>query len=214
MIPIQYQRSPVITALADFVYQHFDSQRIVDDFYNLVFNLETANGYGLDIWGKIVGASRFVSLKNLEVKYFGFDGTPNYSFNQGIFYTGGIQGYDRYKLADGSYRTLILLKALINIADMTNPMINQLLQSLASNTGRNYVIDMGDAGIEYHFDIQLNPVDLALLSGSIYQPKPAGVKVNRIIQFDPKKVLMFAEAGGVNSFNQAPFFSSENVIDG
>ncbi|MDI2112079.1 DUF2612 domain-containing protein [Commensalibacter nepenthis] len=57
----QYSNSPTLLALLDAIDQKIKVCPFFDDFYRMVWNINTAEGFGLDIWGRIVGVSRKVS---------------------------------------------------------------------------------------------------------------------------------------------------------
>src|SRR5260221_2382599 len=67
----QYANSPIITQLISNFFQYVDPTVNIDAFYDFVWNLDTAKGYGLDVWGRIVGVQRQL---NVPVgKFLGFD---------------------------------------------------------------------------------------------------------------------------------------------
>lgn len=54
----QYANSPTITQLIAGMNAYIDPRADIDNFYNYVWNVETAQKFGLDIWGRIVGINR------------------------------------------------------------------------------------------------------------------------------------------------------------
>ena len=50
---------------------YIDPRADLQAFYDNVWNIETAVGFGLDIWGRIVGVSRDIEI-GLDQSYFGF----------------------------------------------------------------------------------------------------------------------------------------------
>lgn len=82
----QYANSPVITTILKNANEAIDPRNSADEFYNLAVNVLTAQGFGLDIWGRIVGIGRGISIPDPDADYFGFDGTEKYlPFNQAPF---------------------------------------------------------------------------------------------------------------------------------
>ncbi|WP_236489830.1 DUF2612 domain-containing protein, partial [Escherichia coli] len=55
----QYAHSPTLLALIDGINEVIDPQYFIDDFYEKVYRLSSAEGFGLDIWADKVGVSRF-----------------------------------------------------------------------------------------------------------------------------------------------------------
>lgn len=66
----QYADSDRITGLIETFFDAIDQTENFDAFYDNIWNLDTATGYGLDIWGRIVGVSRVLQVAN--VQFFGF----------------------------------------------------------------------------------------------------------------------------------------------
>lgn len=126
----QYANSPIITDLLTNFAEFIDPTANIEQFFDLVINVDTAVGYGLDVWGRIVGVGRYLNLPS-GPRFFGFaEGLPSYDgFNQSPFYNGQTLT-TVYKLADIPFRKLILAKALSNICDGSIPAINQLLINL------------------------------------------------------------------------------------
>jgi hypothetical protein len=108
-------------------------------FYNLIWNVDTAEGYGLDVWGRIVGISRV--LKVARGFYFGF-GEPRDRgvFNEAPFYDGQQLLFD-FELTDDQYRLLIFAKAALNLTNCAIPAINRILLNLFPGRGNCYVTD-------------------------------------------------------------------------
>lgn len=177
----QYANSPVITALIADWAENLDADALVDEFYTRVWNIETAEGWGLDVWGRIVGVSRLLLVANDLV--FGFEEASTASaqpFNQGVFYDGGpTQG--NYSLTDAAYRRLILAKAAANICDGSIPAINRVLLLIFPDRGDCYVTDGLDMTMTYTFDFPLTAVEQAIVLQSGVLPRPAGVSVSMVV---------------------------------
>lgn len=173
----QYANSPIILQLISNMAEYIDPTALFDKFFILVFNVDTAVGYGLDVWGRIVGVSRVLQIP-LDDKYFGFEqADPDaYPFGEGIFYNNsGLTS--NFALADEAYRKLIFAKALANISDGSIPSINQILVNLFASYGNCYVTDEGDMAMTYTFGSELSKVDFAIVSQSGVLPRPVGVSV-------------------------------------
>jgi hypothetical protein len=172
----QYANSPAILAIVHNFASYVDPTTNFDAFYDMVWNVDTAQGYGLDVWGRIVGVSRVLHLPDGS-KYLGFhEATDGHSFGEGIFYSGGTVTTN-FSLADPFFRRLILAKALSNISDGSIAGINQILINLFGSYGNCYVIDNGDMTMVYSFGSTLSVVDFAIVSQSGILPRPCGVAV-------------------------------------
>lgn len=179
----QYANSPTITTLIHNFNACIDPSVNLDDFYQFVWNVDTAVGVGLDVWGKIVNVSRVIDIQS-EIECFGFsearhapaavnDPRP---FNQGVFYDPSFTDSGSYVLSDEGYRRLILVKAMYNITDCTAPNVNQLLQYLFEGRGRCYVEELGGMAMRYVFEFRLTQVEYSIMVNSGAIPRPAGVK--------------------------------------
>lgn len=173
----QYQNSPIIGTLIDNLAQCIDPTTNFDAFYNLIWNLDTAVGYGLDLWGRIVGVGRVLYLP-VDGDFLGWsEATDAESFGSGIWYAGS-QTTSNFALTDDAYRLLIFAKAALNITDGSIPAINRILMALFPGYGNCYVSDDGNMELTYVFGATLSPVDLAIVSQSGAIPKPIGVLAN------------------------------------
>lgn len=197
----QYANSTRMRAMIDTFSQSVDQYRNIQFFYDRVFNVQTAEGYGLDVWGRIVGASRIVQIP--FVGFFQFSETGAVTpFGLSQFYNGGATA-NNYALSDDDFRRLIYAKARTNISDGSTPDINSILKSLFPGRGNCYVTDTHNAstflqfaetgavtpfgsaqmysgapqslGITYTFAFSLSDVEKAIIRAPGVLPKPAGV---------------------------------------
>lgn len=149
-------------------------------FYDLIWNVDTAQGYGLDVWGRIVGVQRVLNVT--ETDYFGFDQQlPDITtFGFGQFYN-GQPVTSNFSLTDQAFRQLILAKALANICDGSIPGINVVLLTLFTGRGDCWVADNNDMTMTYTFAFTLTPVDIAIISQSGVLPRSTGVAANSTV---------------------------------
>lgn len=172
----QYANSSAICSLITNFAGAFDQTANFDAFYDYIWNVATAQGVGLDIWGRIVGVTRVLNIQNAG-SYFDFEesglsGTP---FGAAPFFPGGALTTN-FSLSDDSFRVLIYAKALANISDGSIKSINQILLKLFPNRGGNaYVADGLDMTLTYTFGFTLTPVELAIIEQSGVLPKSTGV---------------------------------------
>ena len=175
----QFANSPILVALIDGFNSCVDPTTNIESFFDLMWNVNTAVGYGLDVWGRIVGVDRTLHVA-VNHRYFGFDEattTTANPFNSQPFFTGAALT-DNFNLSDDLYRVLIFAKALSNISDGSIPSINKLLLSLFPGRGNCYVVDNGDMSLTYVFRFGLTPVELAIVAQSGILPKPVGVSAS------------------------------------
>lgn len=205
----QYANSPTITSLIEAFNACIDPATDLEAFLAKIWDVSTAEGYGLDVWGKIVGVTRNVQIPATPT-YFGFGEaftvptatTGVQPFDEAPMYD-GLLVTQTYPLPDESFRKLILVKAMANISSCTIPAINAMLRLLFSGTGRAYVRDTGNMTMQLIFEFFLSPIDLAILNYSGVLPRPAGVLVS-VVQIDPERLFGFY-GSGLRPFNQGTF---------
>jgi hypothetical protein len=201
----QYANSPTLLQLIESMNDYIDPAADFATFYDYVWNVDTAKGFGLDIWGRIVGIGRYLTIPNPAPIVLGFDEGQDYQpFDQAPFYDGGPNTIT-YTLDDDSFRTLILVKALGNISSCTAASLNQLLRNLFVNRGRCYVNDLGGMRMRFVFEFYLAPFEIAILRDSGAIPRPAAVE-SEILQIIPELTFGFEEANGT-PFDVGTFYN-------
>jgi hypothetical protein len=207
----QFCNSPTLVQLIKNFDQYIDPSVNIDAFYRNVWNIDSAVGRGLDIWGKIVGLEngRLLKIPSSEID-FGFSeaGTASATtFGSGVFYS-GVPVSQNYYLADDAFRTLILVKALANISDGSAPSINRLLQNLFAGRGRAYVNDLGNMQMRFTFEFYLQPFELAIMTNSGVLPRTTGVLAT-VAQIPQGSTFGFSEAGTASAapFGSGTFFT-------
>jgi len=173
----QYGNSSTIGALIQGMNVNIDPSSDIDNFYNTIFNVSTANLFGLAIWSRIVGIPQSL-----------------------------IVALGTYLSDADIFRSLIMLKALSNISRASASAINQLLQNWIGGTNvRAYVNDLGSMSMVYRFEFGLTSQQLLILQQSGIFLRPAGVLSNIIATEYP--VFGFEEMGTAWAwpFEQASF---------
>lgn len=170
----EYANSPVILQLVENFNQYFSPYANIEQFFSLIWNIETAQGYGLTIWGEIVNVGNVVTIEGFDP--IGFtQGGPTYTgFYQGPFQIGS-NVTENLQLTEDAYRQVILAKALFNICNGSTQAINQILLNLFPGRGNCYVAETGPLAIAYTFDFALTPVEFATITQLNILPRPAGV---------------------------------------
>lgn len=183
-IASQYANSPIILQLIHNMNAYIKPHADIDNFYNTIWNVDTAEGFGLDIWGRIVGlpTGRYIYTNPVTV------------------------------LTDTQFRQLIMLKALSNISRTTAPAINQLLNNWMAGRGVCYVSDQLNMQMRYTFEFLLQPFELQIIAQAGIFLRPAGVGVTALEIVLP--AFGFSEAGTMSAapFGQAPFAPSAVLV--
>ncbi|MDI9276156.1 DUF2612 domain-containing protein [Pantoea sp. EABMAA-21] len=210
----QYAASPNLRSLIESFNTTMDMTEFTDEFLTAIWDVSTATGYGLDVWGKIVGVSRLLNVPQ-QSTYFGFDesyisdsdSSPK-PFNEAPFFE-SVQLTTTVRLADDGYRKLIMAKAMANITDCTIPTLNSALNYLFGGEGDAFVAITGVMSMSYVFNFNLSDVEWAILLNSTAIAKPAGVSVN-IMSLDFDNTFGFAEAG-LQPFDSGTFFPDSGI---
>jgi hypothetical protein len=181
----QYVSSPTLVALIEALNDAIDPATDLQKFYDNIWNVQTAVGYGLDVWGRIVGVDRVLQVSAQNI-YFGFNEAFLHSstqgsqpFNQQPFYS-GPENTTSYALGDNDYRTLILAKAATNISDCSIPSINAILRYLFGSFGNAYVENTGAKTMNYRLNFTPTNVQIAIFQNTNVIPRPAGVKATLV----------------------------------
>jgi hypothetical protein len=144
----KFAGSPILVSLISSFNAAIDPVSNLQAFLQYIWNVRTAVGYGLNVWGAIVGVSRVIS-------------TPS----------GAIT------LDDADYQTLIMAKAAANIGNVAVPTLNKLLLAIFAGSGLVYVQDNLDMTMTYVFLFSPTPTQLAIIQYSGALPRPAGVLI-------------------------------------
>ncbi|MFT8891794.1 MAG: DUF2612 domain-containing protein [Acetobacter papayae] len=178
----QYANSPALCGIIDAWNQALDPAALIDQWYALVWNVKTAQGYGLDVWGRIVGVSRVLSIESVD--YLGWreaNDLTEEGFDQAPWYSGS-DATSNYRLSDDGYRQLIYAKAFANISDGSVLSINTILTTLFVGQGDAYVRDNGDMTMTYVFRFVPTDVQVSIIQNSGVLPRPAGVGISYSIE--------------------------------
>jgi Protein of unknown function (DUF2612) len=144
----RYSGSPIIAKLISSFDAAMDPRADIANFLQFIWDVRTAVGNGLNIWGKIVGVPRT------------------------------IPSSPPITLSDTDYQTLILVKAAANIGNVTVPTLNRLLTQIFADSGTVFVQDNLNMTLTYVFNFPLTTAQLAIIQSSGALPRPAGVQIN------------------------------------
>lgn len=141
------------------------------DFYTNIFDLRTANSFGLQVWSIILGQPLFITLSDEGQPTWGF-GTPHENFTRGNF-SAGTAG--THRLNDVVARLLLQLRYVQLTSSGCVPDINRHLKVIFANYGLCWLNDDHDMTQIYTFSFAL-PSDLIFIFSNFdVLPRPAGV---------------------------------------
>lgn len=167
----QYAKSKNINAIIDNKQAFFDEnhKQFWTDFYNNIFNLDTANEFGCKIWSIILDFPLFINNLQSTNPRFGF-ASDDVNFSQGNFEPiGGLTA--QFSLE--TQRMALKLRYLQLTTSHTEPEINRALKAIIGNI---QVIDLGDMQQRYIITDPLSFELLFLINNFDILPKPSGVK--------------------------------------
>ena len=166
----QYENSPIINQIVNDFQAALDKNVLTNNFISLIWDVRTANSYGVDILGRIVGVGRYLSLT--DNSYLGFaDGFG--AWNEYPFFHGEVVT-TQLRLGDDQYRKVILAKAANNISGGSIPAIENVLKLLFGDKGKSSVRVDGHLLLSYLFYWTPEPIDLAIIQAPNLLPQPAG----------------------------------------
>ena len=178
----QYNNAPALRAL---ILQKQDWYKThQEDFwnywYNSVFNLDTADDFGLTVWGEILDFPRQVKSA---------DGSL-------------------HVLTTEQYRTVLKGQMLKFNMGVTAPEVNKWLSVVFGAQGKAYCLDNLDmTAIPFVFEQSPSDAILWLLSNVDFLPRPAGVGYEvRLIGQD----IFGFNGSGLQPFNQGTFYKNWN----
>lgn len=151
----------------------------LSDFYKYVFNIDTAEGIGLDTWGSILNINRSLNLTIDEVE-------------------------QQYTMSDDEYRLILKLACAKNISDATCQSIYNSLSLIFAKNGNIYVSDLGNMHMRYSFEFLLSDTIYAILRQTKVIPKPAGVDIE-IYEMPSRKIFGF-NGQELENFDNGTFF--------
>lgn len=154
------------------------------DWYRDVFNLDTANDFGLHIWAIILNVPMLLSSEadGPGKRRFGFGRRGRYNFNSSNF--AAVPGTG-VKLMPDQMRLALKLRYFQITSRASVPEINQFLKALFGDKGGAYALDPGDMSlIVYVFKYTPDSGTQMILQKMDLLPRPATVGMKIVIAPD------------------------------
>ena len=163
----QYANSPKFVKLVEGMREQFNNTKTIEDWFNIVYNLKTATGYGLDVWGLILNQSRLLSYVE--------NGVTKTVYLKGAQTVGG-ESYTDEQIED-YYRMLLFFKAFSYTTNSTLKSFNDLLRFYFPADKRVYAQEIGTMAIELVFEFFPTKLEKIIFASELF-PKPTGVGLN------------------------------------
>lgn len=148
------------------------------DWLTDVFDLRTANQFGLAVWGYILGLKLYVNTPpDAGQPVVGFNDPSFANFDNGNF--GSTTG-SSYLLPVATQRIALQLRYAQLTGSGTVPETNRLLARVFGGLGAAYLLDYGNMHQQYVFDFPLTADLIYLFNNYDVLPRPAGVESHYI----------------------------------
>ena len=173
----QYENAPNLTGLVKRQQTWFDNNQTEfwNDWVENIFNLDTANDFGLVVWSIILGLPLFVEITpdDINKKIFGFEEFwENYDNGS---YSSESQGGTVLTLLER--RLVLKLRYFQIITRGAVTEINENLNRIFAPLGSLYVLDNLDMSCEYVFDFTPSQNLLDVLIEFDLLPRPESVAI-------------------------------------
>lgn len=147
------------------------------DWYNDVFNLQTANDFGLTVWAVILGLPLTITNPVIDTgDKWGF-GEFRFNFSRGNFAPSSIG----IALSTSEKRIILRLRYFQLVTRCAIPEINEFLKSVFADLGSVYVLDGLNMTMNYVFTFVPNDNLLQVIQQFDVLPRPVGVGINYVI---------------------------------
>ena len=147
-----------------------------NDWIRNVFNIDTANDFGLAVWALILDVNLTVDADLVDEtrEAWGFSANRE-RFNQGRF-PADTSGF--VNLTTDQKRIVIRMRYFQLTNNGSVRQINGMLRRVFGNLGQVYVLDNLDMTMTYAFQFTPDASILTILNQYDLLPRPAGVSVN------------------------------------
>lgn len=207
----QYAKAHFLNSLLSAKFDFFKNSAFgfFSDWYKDVFNLDTANAFGLEVWGRILGVKRPSSAPQNYVvdndNVLRFKNANDDSWHS-IWISGnparlsvetnpdnsGVQG--AIPISDTMYRRCLKAKLFLLYSNYSVNDIDRYLKYLFPNGGV-YARDNLNMTMDIIFTYVPSDVELSVITFKDFSPRPAGVWLNYGIDILSKSTFGFEENG-------------------
>ena len=180
----QYENAPNLKSLIEQKQDWYNTN--YRDFWQLwytnVFNLETADDFGLQVWSIILGQPLFVNLPASGNPTWGFGHPYHANFDRGNFASGGNE---LVRLDSTTARILLQLRYHQLTGSGTIPDTNRMLARIFKDYGACWLNDAHDMTQFYTFTF-VPPAQLRFIFDNFdVLPRPAGVQSSYRVIVEP-----------------------------
>ncbi len=154
-----------------------ENQGFWEDWQRDVFDLRTANDFGLSVWTIILNMPLQINGSELDAErvIWGF------ALDDENYTNGNFEGASAFPLDTEQVRLILRLRYFQLVTRGTVPEVNAFMADLFADLGSVYVIDGLAMTARYVFGFALSPDLEAVLSFFDLLPRPAGVQVDYVV---------------------------------
>jgi hypothetical protein len=173
------------------------------DWYADIFNLATANDFGLSVWSVILNQPLYLNNgpSPPQQNIFGL-GPNNQNLTNGNF---GTQTGYTYYFSTETARLLLQLRYFQLVSSGTVPETNRMVAYLFESFGPVFLVDDLDMTQRYLFEFDIPSEMLLMLTSFDILPRAAGVKSN----IQQANVVAFGLGPNNGNLNNSNFFNGE-----
>lgn len=211
-IQSQYACAPHITRLVQGFWRMVDPAPDIERFYELCFDIDTAQGVALDIWGRILGMPRSMqAVTEVGVPYWGYYNKKAQvkevrGFEQAPFFYGAQERH--LELSDEAYRLMLKTKAMANISTGSLADLNRMLAALLPRA-EVQIFRTAPMMLKIIATGDLTDYEQSLLTRGDLPPIPTGVGLE--VEINGAKPMGFA-GGNVVPFDQGPWYRKNSGL--
>lgn len=219
----QYSNAPKINAVIEneVAFWGGNVSGLIQDWTTDVFNLKTANSFGLEVWGRILGTKRpLIEPQNYMIDESGhlrFYNPNTKSWH--VIFLDGIDvptirvevdpdnpKYAGILLNDEAYRRCLLARLFLLYSNVSINDINKYLAYMFPNKAV-FVEDHYDMTMSIVFGYIPNDTELTILTYDDFSPRPAGVYMNYGVQIFNRNTFSF------EGMNLGTWGTNEGTLD-
>lgn len=175
----QYNDAPRLESLVAQKQAWFDleNQGFWEDWTRDVFDLRTANDFGLKVWAIILNMPLGVASVDPDAErvIWGF------ALDDENYTNGNFEGLSGLPLDSEQVRLILRLRYFQLVTRGTVPEVNTFLAELFADLGSTYVVDGLNMTARYVFGFALSPDLEAIFALFDLLPRPAGVRVDYVV---------------------------------
>jgi hypothetical protein len=179
----QYNEATNLEALLRFKNKWLElyNQNFWTAWYPDIFDLRTANLFGLNVWSIILDLPLYVPLSPPVVSdYWGFNEIPPINtyvnFTNGNFAPGELPPL----LTEEEQRIALKLRYYQCVTRGAVPEVNKFLDFVFGPLGGCWMVDNLDMTITYTFGFHVSTALLKVIQANFLLPKPAGVAISYV----------------------------------